>query len=219
MSHGHRRCLGTLLHHMGEASTAGTPGDGTPKGHKLPVPPSLPDTIPLPYLKPSPTEHPVIHIPSLSRTSQHSASSGVPEFPGLGCETAWQACPAMQLTVSQRPCPHLLCSDTHSFGIPHIFGVIPATPLARGPACLSMEPRAAQRTSRTGHREIPGAPPGCCGPGRSRDVHKRLWNFAGPSVWEAERDGKELQLPCALALCSGYHPAPHCSIPALPFPK
>lgn len=38
--------------------------------------------------------------------------------------------PAMQLTVSQRSSPHLLCSNACSFGIPHIFGIIPATPLA-----------------------------------------------------------------------------------------
>lgn len=40
-----------------------------------------------------------------------------------------------------------------------------------------------------------------------------------PLIWGAEGNREELQTPCTLAPCSGYHPASHRSIPVAPHPQ
>lgn len=90
----------------------------TLKAHKLTVPPMLSHTIPLLYLAPSATEHPIIHMPSLFRTSQHSANSGIPELQVLGFEhPAVDSCPAA-LCIQQHSSHRMLPWDVlfHSRG-------------------------------------------------------------------------------------------------------
>lgn len=71
------------------------------EGHELPVPPRLHHATPLPCLTPGTTAHPVIQIPSLSRTSQPSTNSEVPKFPGLGSEApAAVSCIASQCILA-----------------------------------------------------------------------------------------------------------------------
>lgn len=85
----------------------------TPKGHTLSVPPMLSHTIPLLYLAPRATEHSIIHMPSLSRTSQRSANSRIPELQVLGFEhPAVDSC-AAALCIQQCS-PHcMLPWDVH----------------------------------------------------------------------------------------------------------
>ena len=88
-----------------------------PEGHKLPVPPRLYHAAPLPCLTPSASEHPVIHVPSLSRISQHSANSGVPKFPGLGSRPpAAHSCAAAHCVLA-APFPAHPCPAARSLGM------------------------------------------------------------------------------------------------------
>lgn len=79
--------------------------------------------------------------------------------------------------------------------IPYIFGIISATLLAHGPTCLSAAPceqglllpwshrlhrEVGDHICALCHHEVPGAPPGCCGPRESTDVHERLRHLASP---------------------------------------
>lgn len=75
------------------------------KGHKLPVPLGLPGTAPLPCLTLGATEHPVICIPPLSRTSQHSVNLGVPKFPGRGAEPSAADSHAAAHCIPAAPSP------------------------------------------------------------------------------------------------------------------
>lgn len=78
----------------------------TLKGHKLPVPPRLSHTIPLLYLTPSATEHPIIHIPP-SLGSLSTQQTRVPEFQDLGFEhPAVDSC-ATALCIQQHS-PHCM---------------------------------------------------------------------------------------------------------------
>lgn len=98
MGHGRGRCPGTLLHRVGEASTAGTWVTMMLESHELPVPPR--QAAPLPCLTPATAEHPVTHILSFPRTSQHT--QGSPNSQALGLSPPlW--IPAPQPTVSQQP--------------------------------------------------------------------------------------------------------------------
>lgn len=150
-----------------------------------------PHTIPLPYLTRSATEHPIIHIPSLPRTSNHSADPGVPKFPGLGCDScdAAHCVPAVLSSLALLQCTLLWDS-------PYIWYHPSNTSCIR--PCLPQH-GATGGTRNILDCETLRAPPWCCGPGRSRDIHEWLWNATGP-LSLGSREGCE---GAVTALCPG----------------